>query len=234
MLFRRYVRNDLGGSAYVAFSMRIVLAVIGTWVVMVASLQLNLATEGQLLVIGFVIGVFPQVAWQIIQTAFSKTISRIHLKSMESDLPLSDLDGLTVWHEARLEEEDIENIPNMATTDLVELLITTRFPPERIIDWVDQAILYTQLGAKNKGFRDMLRLQGIRTATSFLEVSAAIKKRQEKSAADDITSDSVMEFYSSLAAALSANSNLALIQRWRTMSPVQGCSHDQAAMEQAA
>ena len=72
---------------------------------------------------------FPQVAWQIIQTAFRKTTSFIRLKSMESDLPLSDLDGLTVWHEARLEQEDIENIPNMATTDLVELFINTRFPP---------------------------------------------------------------------------------------------------------
>ena len=234
MLFRRYVRNDLGGSAYVAVSMRIVLAVIGTWVVMVASLQLGLATEGQLLVIGFVIGVFPQVAWQIIQTAFRKTTSFIRLKSMESDLPLSDLDGLTVWHEARLEEEDIENIPNMATTDLVELFINTRFPPERIIDWVDQAILYTQLGAENKGFRDVLRLQGIRTATSFLEASAAIKKQQEQSAADDTTSANAMEFASSLAAALSTNSNLALVQRWRTMSPVQGYLPDQAAMEQAA
>lgn len=234
MLFRRYVRNDLGGSAYVAVSMRIVLAVIGTWVVMVASLQLGLATEGQLLVIGFVIGVFPQVAWQIIQTAFRKTTSFVRLKSMESDLPLSDLDGLTVWHESRLEEEDIENIPNMATTDLVELFINTRFPPERIIDWVDQAILYTQLGAENKGFRDVLRLQGIRTATSFLEASAAIKKQQEQSAADDTTSANAMEFASSLAAALSTNSNLALVQRWRTMSPVQSYLPDQAAMEQAA
>ena len=234
MLFRRYVRNDLGGSAYVAVSMRIVLAVIGTWVVMVASLRLGLATKGQLLVIGFVIGVFPQVAWQIIQTVFRKTISFIHLKSMESDLPLSDLDGLTVWHEARLEEEDIENIPNMATTDLVELFINTRFPPERIIDWVDQAILYTQLGAENKEFRDVLRLHGIRTATSFLEVSAAIKKRQEKPVAGDTTSDNAMEFYSSLEAALPTNSNLALVQRWRRMSPVQGCLPDRAAMEQAA
>jgi hypothetical protein len=234
MLFRRYVRSDLGGSAYVAVSMRIVLAVIGTWVVMVASLQLGLATKGQLLVIGFVIGVFPQVAWQIIQTAFSKTINFIHLKSMESDLPLSDLDGLTVWHEARLAEEDIENIPNMATTDLVELFINTRFPPERIIDWVDQAILYTQLGAENKGFRDVLRLQGIRTATSFLEASAAIKKQQEQSAADDTTAANAIEFASSLEAALSTNSNLALVQRWRTMSPVQGYLPDQAAMAHAA
>jgi hypothetical protein len=54
---------------------------------------------------------------------------------MMSQLPVSDLDGLTVWHEARLEEEeDIENIPNMANADLVELLLNTRLPSERIID----------------------------------------------------------------------------------------------------
>jgi hypothetical protein len=99
---------------------------------------------------------------------------------------------------------------------------------------VDQAILYTQLGAENKGFRDVLRLHGIRTATSFLEVSAAIKKQQEKSVAGDTTSDNAMEFYSSLEAALLTNSNLALVQRWRRMSPVQGCLPDRAAMEQAA
>jgi hypothetical protein len=29
----------------------------------------------------------------------------------------------------RLEEEDIENVPNMATTDIVELFLTTRIPP---------------------------------------------------------------------------------------------------------
>ena len=61
-------------------------------------------------------------------------------------MPVSDLDGLTVWHEARLEEEDIENIPNMATTEIVDLMLSTRFPPDRIIDWVDQAIFFTHLG----------------------------------------------------------------------------------------
>ena len=206
------LRSDLGGSAYVAVAMRIVLAVIGTWVVMVASLQLGLATQGQLLVIGFVIGVFPQVAWQIIQAAFRKVTNFTRLKSMESDLPLSDLDGLTVWHEARLEEEDIENIPNMATTDLVELFINTRFPPERIIDWVDQAIPYTQIGANDKGFRDELRLHGIRTATSFLEASAVRTRQKEKPTASSISSANAMEFYPSLEAALSTNSNLALVQ----------------------
>jgi len=234
MLFRRYVRSDLGGSAYVAVSMRIVLAVIGTWVVMVASLRLGLATEGQLLVIGFVIGVFPQVAWQIIQAVFRKVTSFTRLKSMESDLPLSDLDGLSVWHEARLEEEDIESIPNMATTDLVELLINTRFPAERIIDWVDQAILYTQLGANNKESRDKLGLHGIRTATSFLEASAARKDQKKKLAAGSTSSDNTTEFDPSLEAALSTNSNLALIQCWREMSPVQSCLPAQPFVEHAA
>jgi hypothetical protein len=234
MLFRRYIRSDLAGSAYVAVSMRIVLAVIGTWVVMVAGLQLGLTTEGQLLVIGFVIGVFPQVAWQIIQAAFRKVTNFTRVKSMESDLPLSDLDGLTVWHEARLEEEDIENIPNMATTDLVELLINTRFPAERIIDWVDQAILYTQLGASNKEFRCKLRLHGIRTATSFLEASAARKEQKGRQAMGIIFCNSAIEFDPSFEAALSTNSNLALVQRWHEGSPVQPRLPAQSGMEHAA
>jgi hypothetical protein len=234
MLFRRYIRSDLGGSAYVAVSMRIVLAVIGTWVVMVAGLQLGLATQGQLLVIGFVIGVFPQVAWQIIQAAFRKATNLTRVKSMESDLPLSDLDGLTVWHEARLEEEDIENIPNMATADLVELFINTRFPADRIIDWVDQAILYTQLGASNQEFRGKLRLHGIRTATCFLEASAASKEQKDKQAMGNICSDNAIEFDPSLEVALLTNSNLALVRRWRKGSPVEPCPLAQSKMEHAA
>lgn len=218
MLFRRYVRRDLRGSAYVAVSMRIILAVIGTWVVMVANLRLGLATEAQLLAVGFAIGVFPRVAWQIIQAIFKKT-TRFALESMVSDLPVSDLDGLTVWHEARLEEEDIENIPNMATADLVELLVNTRFPPDRIVDWVDQAILLTQLGATGKACRDELRHHGIRTATSFLEASAASRRRKDRAAFEGIVSENGTDLMPSLEATLSTNSNLVLVQRWRGMAP---------------
>jgi hypothetical protein len=68
------------------------------------------------------------------------------LPSLTTQLALSDLDGLTVWHEARLQEEAIETIPNMVMADVVDLMLYTRLPPDRIIDWVDQAILYTHLG----------------------------------------------------------------------------------------
>jgi hypothetical protein len=166
MLFRRYVRKDLRGSAYVAVAMRIILAVIGTGV----------AEEA----VQLLVGVFPKVAWQIVQTAF-RQVTGLVVKGLRTDSPLSALDGLTVWHEARLEEEDVENVPNMATTDIVELFLNTRVPPNRIIDWVDQAILYTHLSPagdeKDRGIKQLeeqrrreLRSLGIRTATSLVEL----------------------------------------------------------------
>lgn len=177
MLFRRYVLRDLRPSAYVAISIRIILAVTGTWVVTASAASINpkLQEGTSLLIVGFVIGVFPPIVWQFVQSAFKKvTGAGFFLPSLRSQLPISDLDGLTVWHEARLEEEGIENVPNMATADIVELMVQTRLPSEQIIDWVDQAILFTTLGPDGDkdqtSPRHKLRVHGIRTASS-LQVS---------------------------------------------------------------
>ena len=134
MLFRRFVSEDLRKTAYLAVSLRIVLAVIGTWAAITAMKGIWAGVgKDWLLVVGFVIGVFPRIAWQFIQGAWKALMQKSGLSaalpSMESRLPVSDLDGLTVWHEARLEEEDIENIPNMATTEIVDLMLSTHFPP---------------------------------------------------------------------------------------------------------
>src|SRR5262249_4486614 len=70
MLFRRYVREDLRKSAYLAVSLRIALAVIGTWAAITtikAIPGVNVKENNtSLLVVGFVIGVFPKIAWQFI------------------------------------------------------------------------------------------------------------------------------------------------------------------------
>lgn len=217
MLFRRYVLKDLHGSAYVAVAMRIILAVIAVWVLVVVNDTVLLLSDGQLLVVGFVLGVFPRVVWQIIQSIF-KRITRITLPSMRSDLPLGDLDGLTVWHESRLEEEDIENVPNMASADLVELMLSTRLAAEQIIDWADQAILYTQLGPqpKDHNVRQQLRAHGIRTATSLLAASAAAGEGKERAEFEKILqSEQGVSILPTLEATLTTNSNLELIRRWR-------------------
>jgi hypothetical protein len=225
MLFRRYVRKDLRGSAYVAVAMRIILAVIGTGVAVVGVQVLNPGvSERSLLIVGFTIGVFPKVALQIVQTAF-RQVTGLVVKGLRTESPLSALDGLTVWHEARLEEEDIENVPNMATADIVELFLSTRIPPNRLIDWVDQAILYTHLSPggdeKDQSIRQLeerrrgqLRSLGVRTATSFVELPVwdpATRQVLKSKGLDPGPLGFLQD-------AVKSNANFALVRRWRCLS----------------
>jgi hypothetical protein len=156
---------------------------------------------------------------------------------LTTQLSLSDLDGLTVWHEARLEEEDIENIPNMATADVVDLMLYTRLPPDRIIDWVDQAILYTHLGPgpesdpANTTLRRPLRAHGIRTATSLIEVYRRSHARGDQAAFKALLPGKGCSPMCSLVEALETNPNLELISTWRGL---QGVARTPAAVELAA
>ena len=221
MLFRRYVRTDLGGAAYVAVVMRIVLAVIGVWVISAVGKVAGWEGPSQMLLLAFVIGVFPMVVWQLIRSAANKTF-RLALPSLESRLPLNRLDGLTVWHETRLQEEDIENVQNMATADIVDLLVDTRIPAVRVIDWIDQAILLTQLGpdeATNgdpNSARRILARHGIRTASSLLKVAFDKSPGPNAAAFANVLVDNQdRPVIPSLLSAIQTNSNLARILRWR-------------------
>jgi len=202
MLFRRFVRRDLGPNAYMAFTNRIILSVIAVWIAVLcyhflstlgadppasgvqqgivqmfqAPIDEEIDWPVQILVVGFVIGVFPRLLWQFIGALFSKILFLDNvLPALEAKQPLSELDGLTVWHEARLEEEGVENVPNMATVDVVDTILNTQIPPERLLTWIDQSILYSCLGPKAAGddadsLKCKLRGLGIRTATQLAVV----------------------------------------------------------------
>lgn len=226
MLFRRYVLRDLRPSAYVAVSMRIILAVVGTWVVAVAARYKLLDVQPDtLLIVGFVIGVFPSLAWEFVQAALKKVLfAGFFIPSLKTQLPISDLDGLTVWHEARLEEEDVENIPNMATADLVDLMLQTRFSSDRIIDWVDQAILYTHIGPEDTGkdgesTRKQLRKHGIRTATSLVETYRRAHESEDVDAFEKILAlpHGGRSPVRGLADAVQTNPNFRTIWIWRNL-----------------
>jgi hypothetical protein len=220
MLFRRYVRADLRGSAYVAVVLRVLLAVIGAWVVSTVGKQAGWTEQSQLLTLSFVIGVFPMVTWQVIRGAASK-VFKLALPSLESRLPLERLDGLTVWHETRLEEEDIENVQNMATADIVDLLVNTRIPATRIVDWVDQAILLTQLGpdAANNGdessARRRLAKHGVRTASALLKTVADKTDEEMETFSRVLVDSDGNPAIPSIASAITTNSNLGRVLRWR-------------------
>ena len=233
MMFRRYVLKDLRANAFMATTMRIILAVIGTWAILQGVTLMDIMDKeinensSQMLVIGFVIGAFPPVAWEMIQIAFRKATGAKYLvPSLSSEMPVSELDGLTVWHEARLQEEDVENVPNMATADIVDLMLHTRFPPDRIIDWVDQAILYTQLGIdKRKADEQGLTIQktrrlqlgahGIRTASALLEAYDKSKKHNDLDTFENLITSDGRSYIRTIVDTLSTIPNLGLIQEWK-------------------
>jgi hypothetical protein len=166
MLVRRYFQNDLKASAYHNATMRIVTVALLVWTV---DLGLGDQPSAVRWSLAFVIGVFPDVGWKALQTAVKMPL-RALVPSLRQPYPLSDLDGLNVWYEARLLEEGIEDMQNLATCNLVDVMLNTRIPVERLVDWIDQSILYLHLGKPVEGEgnpRDQLRRYGIRTATDL-------------------------------------------------------------------
>lgn len=160
-LIRRYFRDDLRTSAYVSASVRIIVVVV-----LVATMALvPVGSRQQQAVLAFMVGVFPQLGVQILRNAVCK-LGKHAAKSLDRRYPLSDLDGLSIWDEARLAEEGIEDLQGLVTANLVDVLLHTRVPVGRLVDWLDQAFLYLRLPEKSDG-RAGLRALGIRTATDF-------------------------------------------------------------------
>ena len=219
MLLRRFVRRDLGPNAYNDISARMILSIIGVWVLQQGAAAFGLGAQPEYLyVFAFIIGVFPQMIWQLITASIKRfKYLSIAIPNLTASMPLSVLEGLSVWHQARLEEEDIENIPNLAMADVVELVLTTKFPPHRIIDWIDQALLRTILGdqdgeATRHALSATLRGYGVRTATTL--VAFCMQKGDDGQPILELLPATDRPRIRTLAAAVSTAPNLPLVQTW--------------------
>jgi hypothetical protein len=149
-LIRRFFQSDLRPSAYAGAVLRIIVVLV----TMVALHQLLGAvaptTEAA---VAFVVGFFPVIAFQALQRVAAATL-RVFVPQLTPDYPLDQLDGLNVWYEARLVEEGIEDMQNLATANLVDVILHTRVPVGRLVDWVDQAQLYLHLDRAERGHRE--------------------------------------------------------------------------------
>jgi len=164
MLVRRYFQNDLKATAYLSATMRIIIVTLLVWTI--DPLLQGEANQAERSALAFVIGVFPSVGWQVLQQFLIRKPIGLVVDSLEPKHKLGDLDGLNIWYESRLLEEGIEDMQNLATADLVDVMLNTRIPVERLVDWVDQALLYLHI-AKND--RATLRRYGIRAATDVID-----------------------------------------------------------------
>jgi hypothetical protein len=181
-LIRRYFRADLKAGAYISAVVRVVFVAV---VVSAVHLVWPTARPGQEAVFAFLLGFFPQMGLQVLQAALTKPLRR-WIPPIASDYPLSELDGLNLWYEARLLEEGIEDAQNLATANLVDVLLQTRLPVARLVDWIDQACLSLHLprdADERRIVRDRLRRLGIRTATDLQRRAAMTEDRADFAAA---------------------------------------------------
>lgn len=165
-LIRRYYRDDLKTGAYISAVARIVIV---TLVVTTVGL-IPFGSSRQQQILAFFIGIFPQIGIQALKAALTKSFGGI-VPTIKTDYPLSDLDGLSIWDQARLLEEGIEDMQNLATANLVDVMLRTRVPISRLVDWLDQAFLCLHMPNTPKdpysARRARLRQLGIRTATDL-------------------------------------------------------------------
>jgi hypothetical protein len=176
MLVRRYFQSDLRPSAYASAVFRIILVLLIVAVMHQVLHGLAPQAGSAELAVAFVIGFFPLVGLQVLQRLTAKVLQTV-VPPVASAYPLDHLDGLNLWYEARLVEEGVENMQNLTTMNLVDVILHTRVPPGRLVDWIDQAFLLLHLGPDDPSDaaqdgdsgRLALRRVGIRTATDLLK-----------------------------------------------------------------
>ena len=160
---RGYVRGDLKPKTYNVITVRILMAVILAW-----AAQALWGTNQVVLALSFIAGILPNTVLRRI-----RDVGGGRQKAEKDDLqvqsPLSHLDEVDVYERTRLEEEGITSVQALARHDLIDLILSSRIPVPRLIDWVDQAILLQHVPERAA---QTLRGLGIRTATDYLQVSA--------------------------------------------------------------
>ncbi len=136
MIVRRYIRGDLQPKTYSIITARLL-------VVLVSAAVLSAAPDSGWVVwiFMFLIGVVPEtfivyLRETVVAPVF--TSKRIPIDR----LPLTRLEGIDLYDRARLEEEGIGNLDNLAHADLVDLMINTSIPSAQLVEWLDQAALY--------------------------------------------------------------------------------------------
>lgn len=152
---RGYFRGDLQPKTYSQISGRVLKVVILCaliWVIFVAStagrpLEDLMASPGAELgmwelglILAFFIGVVPNTFITWVYELLRKRIRLDQAKLVEAQ-PLTDLQGVDLYDRARLEQEGVTNLEALVHGELVDLMLQTRIPTGRLVDWLDQAVL---------------------------------------------------------------------------------------------
>jgi hypothetical protein len=147
-LVRSYFTLDLTPHTYVESTVRMVAASLFALVISFA-IPLELPCAGDncafdaLPMVAFFLGYFPNRALLFIEKAAAKLLG-YQLESYRST-PLSELQGMSLSHEVRLNREGFDNVENLAHADTIDLAIRTGLSYRQLRQWVGQAWLRSHL-----------------------------------------------------------------------------------------
>jgi hypothetical protein len=205
MILRRYMLSDLRPKAYSHIAVRIFTVFIVAW--LFSEIKLVGFNQGDpvtgaifkgnpLLLIAFLAGIVPETVLTFLYEKI-RPLQILRGTNLKEKQPLTKLEGIDLYDRARLLDEGITSVENLAHHDMVDLMLQTRIPTPRIIDFFDQAILFLHLGGdedeaekedkggegggggKDEGAKttfERLRRYGIRTATDLIKISDVLDK----------------------------------------------------------
>ncbi len=174
LVYRRYITLDLQPTVFMYCTQSLASGLILNFVAFEAIdlLTRNADTAaaaatglgaGAIAILAFSLGYFPNLAIRWFNRLTNSALGFRERRSAELSLNL--IDGISPWHENRLLDNGIDNIQNLASADILDLLVSTTFSAQQVIDWVDQAILYVYLEPSDiENFR---RAMAVRTASDF-------------------------------------------------------------------
>jgi hypothetical protein len=189
-LVRRYNTFDLQPQVYASILVRMVAAVILVFIGAAtifnapSTYQSPPAAPGFATlwlpgILAFVIGAFPSRGLDWFRRLADPVLTG-RSPATPNVLPVDNLQGMSTWHAARLEQIGIDDAQNLAGADLRKLLLTTQFDTQVIVNWVDQAILYSKVGSDIIKFRE----KNIPTFTALRRAIKEIMPEQDRSEAD--------------------------------------------------
>jgi hypothetical protein len=218
LVLRGYFQGDLRPKIYNQITARLVTVVVVAYLINVV-LEPSGAVENFWWAVAFLAGVVPITVLQRFGRLMSSVLgnlpsfmggwlNQVFADTFATPRALTKIDGIDIYESARLESEGIADIPSLATADLVSMMVNTRMPVERLVDWSDQAMLVLlveqdendrdrdrrrgadqKAKAKRTQAKDplkQLRSIGIRTASSLCEIALDSKQTGRRAKAATI------------------------------------------------